>query len=57
MSWKKRPTVIKTEEESTLAAFHLGILAYDEWEATRRTAFPKGVYRPTKILTGDLSHA
>ena len=56
MSWRKRPSTIKTEKESTRAVFHLGILDYEAWEQMQRAAFPKGVDRPTKILTGDLSY-
>jgi len=56
MSWRKRPSTIKTEKESTRAVFHLGILDYEAWERMQRAAFPKGVDRPTKILTGDLSY-
>ena len=56
MSWRKRPSTIKTIKESVRAVFHLGILDYEGWEAMQRAAFPRGVVRPTRILTGDLSY-
>lgn len=57
MSWKKRPTTIKTIKESTLVTFNQDILPFEEWEETERTAFPRGIEQPERILTGDLSYA
>lgn len=56
MSWRKRPSTIKTIKESIRAVFHLGILAYEEWEQMQRANFPRGVERATRILTGDSSY-
>jgi len=51
MSWRKRPSTIKTIKESIRIIFHIGIITGEI-----REKIPPGVRRATRILTGDLSY-
>jgi len=53
MSWKKRPSTIKTEKESTRIIFHIGMDGLYEED---RGELAPGVDEATRILTGDLNH-
>lgn len=53
MSWKKRPSNIKTLKTSTRVPFHIGIVI-DEVERRQKDAQTQGVEKTERIVTGDL---
>jgi len=53
MSWKKRPSTIKTIKESTRIIFHIGM---DGLYKEDRGEAGSVVDKPTRILTGDLNY-
>jgi len=53
MSWKKRPTTIETEKESTRAVFHIG-LVMREADARQKARQDLGMERPERITFDDL---
>jgi len=53
MSWKKRPSTIKTIKESVRVIFHIGM---DGLYVEDRGEAGSIVDKPIRILTGDLEH-
>ena len=53
MSWKKRPSTIKTIKESIRILFHIGM---DGLYVEDRGESGSVVDEPIRILTGDLSY-
>ena len=53
MSWRKRPSTIKTIKESIRIIFHIGM---DGLYVEDRGELAPGVDEPTRLLTGDLSY-
>ena len=53
MSWKKRPTTIETEKESTRAVFHIG-LVMREADARQKARQDLGMERPERITFNDI---